>query len=336
MSEALEEVLRCESFRRALAEQRAVLVEFFGLAEGLFARCAVPMQMPGPSVWSIERNFFSTLFLATYGGLGLSAERRNLYGFMNQCLRALVTGCDNLLDDEYKDVFGFGPELHGEKFASVLAILAGDRILFEGLSRRRRAGLLGEEAMATLVRTSLTALLPSGLEEAAEEGGVVVPLSPTEILEGVHRVKTGQLFQATLDGPLALGEISKAQYETVGRALSDFGVACQLLDDLVDLARDAGDRRYNYALATLGCGGAKVASPGHFRDVPDVSIEVAALSLEHFQTAWGVLGPLLDADDSLGRRAAQSVFELLGVSELWPVASGRVQRRVAKRLSCEG
>lgn len=45
---------------------------------------------------------FSILFLSVYKALGIPQERRMMYGVINHCLRGLVTGTGNLLDNEYK------------------------------------------------------------------------------------------------------------------------------------------------------------------------------------------------------------------------------------------
>lgn len=51
--------------------------------------------------FSLQNNFFSMLFLYSYFRAGIKPRRRILYAATLQCLRGMVTGCDNLLDTEF-------------------------------------------------------------------------------------------------------------------------------------------------------------------------------------------------------------------------------------------
>ena len=51
-----------------------------------------------------QHHFFSILFLSIYRALGIPRERRLFYGMINHAIRGIVTGTDNLLDDEYKEI----------------------------------------------------------------------------------------------------------------------------------------------------------------------------------------------------------------------------------------
>ena len=49
---------------------------------------------------------------------------------VNQCLRGMVTGCDNILDDEYKTTLETDLPPQAHRFRSVLDIMVADRVLF--------------------------------------------------------------------------------------------------------------------------------------------------------------------------------------------------------------
>ncbi|MGZ4881858.1 MAG: hypothetical protein ACXV7G_12510, partial [Halobacteriota archaeon] len=51
-----------------------------------------------------QKNFFSILFLSIYRALNIPCSRRIMYGIMNHSIRGIVTGTDNILDDEYKEL----------------------------------------------------------------------------------------------------------------------------------------------------------------------------------------------------------------------------------------
>ena len=84
------------------AELRAGLAVYWDTAGQVLQGSGIRLAPPGEEDFSLKRNFFSTLFLYAYWRVALPPPRRTLYVAVNQCLRGMVTGCDNLLDDEYK------------------------------------------------------------------------------------------------------------------------------------------------------------------------------------------------------------------------------------------
>lgn len=97
-----------------------------------------------------------------------------------------------------------------------------------------------------------------------EEGGVSQDLTPERILSEIHRPKTGQLFTAPLQAPLALGDISAddPQVAALLEGLEGFGVGCQILDDLSDLGADLSAGKYNYLAAVIRHGEAAAEKEG--------------------------------------------------------------------------
>lgn len=92
-----------------------------------------PVQLiePDRATLSLQRNFFSALFMYSYFRAGIAKDRRILYAAVNQCLRGMVTGCDNILDDEYKKTLETDLPQQAQRFRSVLDIMVSDRILTE-------------------------------------------------------------------------------------------------------------------------------------------------------------------------------------------------------------
>lgn len=76
-----------------------------------------------------QKNFFSILFLATYKAIGISPERRHFYGMLNHCLRGIVTGADNILDNEYKELLPLSFPEPAIRFKSVMHILLFARFI---------------------------------------------------------------------------------------------------------------------------------------------------------------------------------------------------------------
>lgn len=246
----LEEVMRIPCLKAAFEEHKEVLRDFHGAARRLLSG-TVPMRPVSDELFTPERNFFSSLFLATLAALGLDARSRSLFGLVNQCLRATVTACDNLLDEDRREVFPFDLPGEGYRFKSVLTLMAADRLLAERIMEEVAAGRISAGQAQGLQRLSLTALVASGIEEHGEEEGVSASLSPDEILRSVHRIKTGLLFEAPVRIPESLGLVGGAASLFARRGLSDFGIGCQIIDDMADVALDLRQRRHNYVLALV-------------------------------------------------------------------------------------
>ena len=86
-----------------------------------------------------DRNIFSAFFMAVMQPLGISEERRKLYGQLNQLFRVWVTSADNLLDDEDKQTFVV--EMAGESrvMRQVVAVMLADRVMSVLLDRAVRS-----------------------------------------------------------------------------------------------------------------------------------------------------------------------------------------------------
>jgi len=172
----------------------------------------------------------------------------------------MVTGCDNLLDDEYKKTLDTDLPLEARKFRSVLDIMVSDRVLFEILLDYCRSNGLSTDLLMEASRASLTALTRSGAQEASEEAGIDKRLSPEEVLTKIHHVKTGLLFLCPWAIPPIIEGDRNLAATPITKALYKIGMGCQIMDDMVDLVSDLKKSRHNYVASLIEHGEDKQAS----------------------------------------------------------------------------
>ncbi|HOX38076.1 MAG TPA: polyprenyl synthetase family protein [Candidatus Brocadiia bacterium] len=244
-----ERLLKCPPFVEALSIQSDVLREFHDRSIRVLGGIC-ELAPWDDSVASMERNLFSCLFIAAQRGVGLPRNQLRLYALLSQCMRAWVTACDNLLDDEFKAVIPMMLPKGGGRFASVLTIMAADRVLFELLDEEVAAGNLSRGEATAISRLTLKILAPSGLQEHEEELGAKAVLEPQELLDRIHLLKTGLLFEAPVAVAEAAGRVDMSKAPVARAGLSLFGLACQILDDIVDVDDDIPRQRHNFVLST--------------------------------------------------------------------------------------
>jgi hypothetical protein len=241
-----------EFFDLVTGELHQALSLFQETAASILDQSGVCLNPPVPSWFSLENNFFSALFLYSYIRGGIAEDRRIYYAAMNQCLRGMVTGCDNILDDEYKITLDTDLPKSAAKFRSILDIMVCDRVLTALMVKGERAGYFSRDQLLAANTVSLHALLKSGAQEASEEQGVRTTLLPEAVLSDIHSVKTGLLFQAPWALPEALEGPDFTYPTRIKNGLALVGMGCQVMDDMVDLAKDLETRRHNY-VASLIC-----------------------------------------------------------------------------------
>ncbi|WP_022666076.1 hypothetical protein [Desulfospira joergensenii] len=232
-------------------ELRAALTLFWEIAQSILDKSPVQLNPPSSDYFSLENNFFSALFLYSYIRSGISEPRRILFAAMNQCLRGMVTGCDNLLDDEYKQTLDTDLPGNARKFRSILDIMTSDRILTAIMYRGCQEGEFSQDQILSANRASLHALLKSGAQEASEEKGIDRILGPETLLSEVHSIKTGILFQAPWVLPQLIGGKGSIPPDRIKEGLFFLGMGCQVLDDMVDMAMDIVKKRHNYVISLI-------------------------------------------------------------------------------------
>lgn len=318
MDVTIEEIATLE------AELRQGLERFWEVAATILEDGAVRLVSPEPTMFSLKRNFFTTLFLYSYYRAGIPTERRILYTAVNQCLRGMVTGCDNLLDDEYKVTLETNLPPQAHRFRSVLDIMVADRALFALLANHCRGHNLSMEMAVQASAASLQALARSGAQEASEEGGISERLGPDDVLDQVHRYKTAMLFQSTWAVPLVFEKELGVAAHTAQQALYDIGIGCQILDDIVDLTADLRDRRHNYVASILvsqddagqwrrvqALATEAVGSDRFYDEFPHVRPRMTEVAMHHLE--GGLRALFFERHQGLVRPAAAFIAERIGV-----------------------
>lgn len=218
------------------------------LSELLHDSCSL-QPLPGEAT-QLRRNLFSTLFIMASEAAGVARDLLPFYALVFQCLRAQVTGCDNLLDDEYKSVIPFELEGSGTRFRSVLTVMSADLVLGRMVTEELAAGRMQQTEAQRLFTAVMAVLIPSGLEEHEEESQVQTRVpSVATMLNEVHYRKTGLLFEAPVRLVQKMGLATSEHAEAIIRALALFGGACQILDDLKDVADDFSANKHNLVLS---------------------------------------------------------------------------------------
>ena len=234
-------------FSSLLYELKKSLQIFWEKSGRILLGSGVKLLDPPDGFYALENNFFSALFLYSYYRAGIKSERRVLYSAINQCLRGMVTGCDNILDDEYKRTLETSLPKNGTKFRSVLDIMVSDHVLFE-LSLD---AFEDRERILALNAISLRSLIESGCQEASEEGGIAGILPPGRVLENIHHYKTGILFNCPWAIPSEAENTDNGIKKRLKESLYNIGMGCQIMDDMADLENDIKTKHHNYVASLI-------------------------------------------------------------------------------------
>lgn len=232
-------------------ELSSALSLYWRTAARILQYSGVNLLDPPDGYFSLEKNFLSALFLYSYHRAGIPRSRRIIYAAVNQCLRGMVTGCDNILDDEYKKTLESDLPIQGVRFRSVVDIMVSDRVLFEILLNEVKNDGLSYSKVLKANAASIHALIRSGAQEASEENGIYIILRPQQVLESVHHYKTGLLFQCPWAIPNILEGCGKEKVNSILETLYKIGMGCQIMDDMVDLASDLQRKRHNYVVSVI-------------------------------------------------------------------------------------
>ncbi|MFO0753235.1 MAG: hypothetical protein U0411_07930 [Thermodesulfovibrionales bacterium] len=211
---------------------------------------ARPKAPPGP-VRYVQRNVFSILFLAIYRSLGIVPERRLLYGVVNHSIRGIVTGADNLLDDEYKELLPLAFPETAVRFKSVMQILLFDRFLFGVLDDAAESGMIAKAERDNVHLGIFSALVPIGEREAGEEGREIEILPPDELLSSIHMYRGGNLLRLAFIAPRILEKDSRPALEKADEGVYRIGLALQVIDDLTDFYEDIRGQKNNYLVSFI-------------------------------------------------------------------------------------
>lgn len=282
-----------------------------------------PAPLPEDSLaW--RKNMFSTLFQSVYHLLDVPAPRRRLYGKLIHLYRIWVTSADNLLDGEDKHVISVVLPGSARVMRQVIAVMATDRVLAEVLNDAVVQGTISADQRDALSRESLRCLLPSAAQEATEEGGITGRPPPEEVLNVIHRLKTGLLFNIVFVAPDIIEPTPLARTTHLRQGLMDFGLGCQVFDDIRDMARDLLEQRHNVVLSALAHGAPavleqltrQVRSPDErlYSVVPAVVLPLARQGFSQMVAGLRALGEAgLGCD---GAQAESMAYAMLPVLDL--------------------
>ena len=237
----------------SLKEHRRIEDDLAGQLQEILAEKYIAKEkrrQPNPLHY-VQKNFFSILFLAIYKAMGIQAERRHHYGMLNHCLRGIVTGADNILDDEYKEMLPLNFPEPAVRFKSIMHILLFDRFIVRITKSMEAQNLLGEADPFRLQQKLFDALVPIGAEEAQEEGGIHGILPPAEILATVHMYKGGKLLCLAFVAPQLVERSFREELQAAEQGIYSIGIALQLIDDLTDFYEDIRHANHNYLVSSI-------------------------------------------------------------------------------------
>lgn len=316
--------------QECIRELQARLAPYLASPDDTPAAYAVrPAPLPAANLgW--RKNIFSTLFQSVYHLMDVPAPRRLLYGKLIHLFRIWVTSADNLLDGEDKEVVPIAMPGRARVMRQVVALMAADRVLADVLDDAVAQGAISPAQCGELARESLRRLLPSAAQEATEEGGIAVRPPPEEVLGVIHRLKTGLLFNLAFVGPEIVEPATFARTVRLREALMDFGLGCQLLDDVRDLARDLLERRHNYVLSVLAhqaperleelSARIQTASDRLYLDVPQFALPAARRGFDLMVSGLRALGEAgLGYTGAQVESMARAMFPVLDLEGL-PIA----------------
>jgi len=322
-------------FRSAFREQQTVITDVLRMADSIVrtppgtpAEFEVSLDRAPEHLTSLSRNLFSTLFQSVYHLLDIGAPRRQLYGRINYLFRLWVTSADNLLDSEDKFVLPIRMPGSSRVMRQVVSIMTADRLLTRILQEAIAESTLTESEANRLSAGTLHVLLPSAAQEASEEGGITDRPSPDYVLNTIHRLKTGLLFNLPFLGPDLLEQgIDPHRKESLKNALLNFGIACQVLDDIRDLARDFRERRHNYILSILTWNRHPYLQQLQARppditarlhlEIPEVTIPAARQAIRDIAQSFGTLSAAgLDLPPADSVKLAETFITVLDLGDL--------------------
>lgn len=192
------------------------------------------------SVFAGGKRLRPLLTLASAGIFGTDAEQ----AMPAACAIELVHTYSLIHDDLPaldNDDFRRGRPSNHKVYGEATAILAGDALLtiaFELLSVKAAEYL----PAATVV--SLVAELSRAAGMAGMIGGQVVDLQSegkqisAELLEYIHRHKTGSLFNCCIRSGAIMGGATEDELERLTRFAQSIGLAFQIVDDILDITGD--------------------------------------------------------------------------------------------------
>jgi hypothetical protein len=215
---------------------------------------------PGESieVSFVQEFFFLILFRSVLQTVGVEPGGLALCSELNFCIKGTITAADNLFDDQDKALLPLKAG-EGARFRSILQLLAFERLASRSLERGVRAGVISAPSVQQFQRELLSRMAAIGSLEGSEEGGVDGVLRPDVMLEQVHRVRGGALFELAFVAPRLLERsVEPRLLARAQGAISRLGTAFQIVDDLTDFEFDVARGSHNLLVSQIThCGSAE-------------------------------------------------------------------------------
>lgn len=199
----------------------------------------------------VQDFFFLIFFRAVLQTLGIPTPALALCSELNFCIKGTITAADNLFDDQNKTLLPLKTG-EGARFGSILQLLAFERLTKRALERGERSGAMSRSSGDQFQKELLSSMAAIGSLEGSEESGVNEILAPERMVEKVHRVRGGALFELAFIAPRLLA--MSVNHEAIARAqaaISKLGTAFQIVDDLTDFEFDAARGRHNLLVSQI-------------------------------------------------------------------------------------
>ena len=216
----------------------------------------------------VQEFFFLILFRGVLQAVGVAPAGLELCSELNFCIKGTITAADNLFDDQDKTLLPLRAG-EGARFRSILQLLAFERLAARALARGARAGAISASSSERFQRELLSRMAAIGSLEGSEEAGVTAVLDPDRMVDQVHQIRGGALFELAFVAPRLLeSPVAPALLDRAQEAISRLGTAFQIVDDLTDFEWDLTRGRHNLLVAQIThCGSPEERD--HLRSVED-------------------------------------------------------------------
>jgi len=204
-----------------------------------------------PDIEFVQEFFFLIIFRGVMESLGVAPAGLELCSELNFCIKGTITAADNLFDDQDKSLLPLRAG-EGARFRSILQLLAFERLSARALARGEASGAITAVAAERFQRELLSRMAAIGSLEGSEEAGVASVLEPGRMVDQVHRVRGGALFELAFVAPRLLAStVDAALLDRAQGAISRLGTAFQIVDDLTDFEWDLAHGRHNLLVAQI-------------------------------------------------------------------------------------
>lgn len=199
----------------------------------------------------VQEYFFLILFRSVLETIGVSARDLIFCSELNFCIKGTITAADNLFDDQDKSLLPLNSG-EGPRFRSILQLLAFEKLITRTLDRGVDAGCVRAQSVSLLQRELLSRMAAIGSLEGSEEHGINRVLEPSVMIDRVHRVRGGALFELSFVGPRLLERaIEPELLSRAERATARLGTAFQIVDDLTDFESDFERGSHNILVSQI-------------------------------------------------------------------------------------